>query len=82
MRTFTMYRRNVPETHTPGIHAAPADAPQFQGVIFDNGQCAIRWLLPGGSVSVWDSFEDMMAVHGHPEYDSELVWTGQKGSSS
>jgi hypothetical protein len=69
-----MYRRNVPkETHNE-LQANPSDQPQFEGVIFSDGRCAIRWLTAKGSTAVWDCFEDMMAIHGHPEYDSVLVW--------
>ena len=44
MKTFTMYRQDVPkETHPPGAVNAPDD-PQFQGVLFDDGTVAIRWM--------------------------------------
>lgn len=74
MRIFTMYRRNVPDaTHDANQKNAP-DEPQFEGVIFSDNRVAVRWLTKIGSVSVWDSFDDLMAIHGHPEYQSELVW--------
>lgn len=74
MRLFTMYRKNVPtETHDENQRNAPDD-PQFQGVVFDDGRVAVRWLTAKRSVSVWDNLEDMLAIHGHPEYGSELVW--------
>ena len=74
MRRFTMYRRDVPtQTHDNNQRNAP-DEPQFQGVVFDDGRVAVRWLTAKRSTSTWDSFEDMMAIHGHPEYGSELVW--------
>ena len=73
MRTFTMYRRNPPDTHDHNQKNAP-DEPQFEGVVFSDGTCAIRWRTAKCSTSVWDSLEDMLAIHGHPEYDSELVW--------
>jgi hypothetical protein len=69
-----MFRRAVPtETHDENQRNAP-DAPQFQGIEFDDGCVAVRWLTAKRSVSVWDSMEDMLAIHGHPEYGSELVW--------
>ena len=75
MKTFTMYRRKVPwETHN-AFQANPVDEPQFEGVVFTDGTCAIRWLTEKGSTAVWASFEDMMVIHGHPEYGSELVWS-------
>lgn len=74
MRTFTMYRRgDISATHDENQANAP-DEPQFEGVEFSDGRVAIRWLTPAASVSVWDSLEDAMKIHGHPEYDSELVW--------
>ena len=69
-----MYRRgDLSATHDENQRNAP-DEPQFEGVVFSDGRCALRWLTPAASVSVWDSFDDVMAIHGHPEYDSELVW--------
>lgn len=74
MKLFTMYRRAVPTlTHDENQRNA-ADEPQFQGVVFDDGRVAVRWLTAKRSVSVWDNMEDMLAIHGHPEYGSELVW--------
>ena len=69
-----MYRRgDISATHDEN-QANPSDAPQFEGVVFSDGRVAVRWLTPMASVSVWDSLSDLMGIHGHPEYDSELVW--------
>ena len=74
MKAFTMYRRGVPDaTHDTNQKNAP-DEPQFEGVVFTDGRVAIRWLTVKRSVAVWDSMEDMLAIHGHPEYGSEVVW--------
>ena len=74
MMLFTMYRANVPaDTHDENQRNAP-DEPQFQGVVFDDGKVAVRWLTAKRSVSVWDSMNDMLAIHGHPEYGSKLIW--------
>jgi hypothetical protein len=79
MRLFTMYRREVPtDTHDENQRNA-ADEPQFQGVVFDDGRVAVRWLTAKRSTSVWDNLDDMLAIHGHPEYGSELVWHGSSG---
>ena len=73
-RRFTMYRRNVPDaTHDANQKNAP-DQPQFEGVQFSDGTVAIRWLTAKRSTAVWASMDDAMAIHGHPEYGSELVW--------
>ena len=74
LRRFTMYRRAVPtETHDENQRNA-SNEPQFEGVIFSDGRVAVRWLTLKRSTSCWDSFDDMMAIHGHPEYVSEIVW--------
>lgn len=75
MRSFRMYRRNVPDaTHDANQKNAPEDV-QFEGVEFTDGSVAIRWMTAKRSTSVWASMDDMLAIHGHPEYGSELVWT-------
>jgi hypothetical protein len=68
-----MYRRVIPGTHDDNQANAPEE-PQFEGVVFSDGRVAVRWLTAKRSVSVWDSLDDMLAIHGHPEYGSELVW--------
>ena len=74
MKVFWMYRRgDLSATHASEAVNPPGD-PQFEGIVFDDGRCILHWLTEIRSVSVWDSFEDAMAIHGHPEYDSELVW--------
>ena len=78
MKTFTMYRRDVPDaTHNDNQKNAP-DAPQFEGVVFSDGRVAVRWLTAKRSVSVWDCMDDLLAIHGHPEYGSVLVWGQQE----
>lgn len=72
MRRFECYRPNPPEEYREqGLAAAP-DEVQFEGVIFTDGTCVIRWRTDYKSHSVWNSFEDLMRVHGHPEYGTEL----------
>lgn len=71
-----MYRRgDLSTTHGPELQG-PRDEPQFEGVVFSDGTCAIRWRTAIPSTSIWRSFADAMVVHGHPEarYGSELVW--------
>ena len=74
MKTFTMFRRNVPDATHNVNQKNPPDEPQFEGVVFSDGRVAIRWLTEKRSTAAWDSMEDMLAIHGHPEYGSELVW--------
>lgn len=74
MKRFTMFRRNVPiETHNEDQRGKP-DEPQFEGVVFADGHVAVRWCTAVRSTSVWASMSDMLRIHGHPEYGSELVW--------
>jgi hypothetical protein len=73
MQRFTMYRRDIPDTHNEDQANKP-DEPQFEGVVFHDGTVALRWMTTKKSVSVWDSMQDMLAIHGHPEYGSVLVW--------
>lgn len=82
MRTFTMYRRNVPDATHDTNQKNAADDPQFEGVVFSDGRVACRWLTAKRSVSVWDSMEDMLAIHGHPEYGSELIWHAAAGEGA
>lgn len=36
-----------------------------QGVIFDNGWCALTWLTEHTSVTFYTSIEEVVAIHGH-----------------
>jgi hypothetical protein len=74
MRMFTMYRRAVPDATHNSDQKNPPDQAQFEGVQFSDGTVAIRWLTARGSTACWASMDDMLAIHGHPEYGSELVW--------
>lgn len=76
MKRFIMYRPQVPATHTEFQKNAP-DKPQFEGVLFDDGKVVVHWLTAGHSISIWDSLDDMLVIHGHPEYDSKLVWVDE-----
>jgi len=74
MRAFTLFRRNPPATHTSGGYANQPDEPQLEGIVFTDGSVAVRWLTEYQSTSLWESFEDFETVHGHPEYDSRVIW--------
>ena len=36
-----------------------------QGVIFDNGWCALTWLTEHTSVAFYTSIKEVIAIHGH-----------------
>jgi hypothetical protein len=74
MKTFRVYRTNVPDTtHNADQKNAP-DEVQFEGVEFSDGRVAVRWLTAKRSVSIWDCMDDLLAIHGHPEYGSRIEW--------
>jgi hypothetical protein len=74
IRRFTVYRLAVPdETHNE-VQKNAADEPQFEGVVFTDGTVALRWCTAIAATSVWASLDDAMAIHGHPEYGSVIVW--------
>ena len=75
MKRFTAYRRNISQRDTHTALQKNADhEPQFEGVIFTDGSVAIRWLTACKSTSVWASLQDMLNIHGHPEYGTEIFW--------
>jgi len=74
MRRFVCYRTTPPEGYrAAGVANPPAD-PQFEGVVFSDGTVCVRWLTDFRSHSVWQSWDDLERVHGHPEYGTEIVW--------
>ena len=75
MKMFTMFRKGDLSTTHNELQANKPDEPQFEGIVFDDGKCVLHWLTAINSISVWDSFEDAMAIHGHPEYQSEIIWS-------
>jgi len=36
-----------------------------QGIQFDDGTCAMRWLTFKASVAFYDSIQDLQDIHGH-----------------
>lgn len=44
-----------------------------EGVCFDSGKVVLSWISEYQSVSVYDSVDDLQAVHGH-EGRSRVVW--------
>lgn len=58
MKIFEL-RREVDETGISGTGTVA------QGVIFDDGRCALRWLTACRSTAIYDSIEDVVRIHGH-----------------
>ena len=36
-----------------------------EGVVFDDGTCALRWLTMRRSTVIFDNVSDLIAIHGH-----------------
>lgn len=72
MRRFQCFRPNPPAEYLEKGLAAPPDEVQFEGVIFTDGSCSVRWCTEYKSFSNWESFEILLHVHGHPEYGTQI----------
>lgn len=71
MRCFTMSReQDVSRVSGTGV--------VLEGVMFSTGVVVVHWLTPGprGSISVWDSLEQFLAIHvrPHPENHTLIVF--------
>ena len=44
-----------------------------EGVEFSNGKCALCWTTKYRSVAVYDSFKELMEIHGH-DGKTEVIW--------
>ena len=75
MKRFTAYRRTISQrdTHT-AFQKNADDVPQFEGIVWTDGTVTLRWLTACRSTSVWESLKDMLNIHGHPEYGTEIIW--------
>lgn len=75
MLRFIGYRPDAAalNNHSAGT-LAPADEPQYHGVVFADGSVACRWLTEFRSISTWASLADFVRVHGHPEYGTVIIW--------
>lgn len=74
MRRFEVYRPCPPEDYRAQGAANAPDEVQFEGVVFSDGTVCVRWLTLYRSHSVWASFDDLAAIHGHPEYGTRIEW--------
>lgn len=75
MKRFTAFRRELAQrgTHTPD-QMNDESLPQFEGVVWSDGTVALRWLTACRSTSVWGSLDEMLRIHGHPEYGTDIIW--------
>lgn len=73
IRTFKLDRHE-------DIHGKSGTGIVAQGVEFDDGTVAMRWLTDTNSTVLFDSVEDVEKIHGH-EGKSAIVWDDDKVSS-
>ena len=58
MRTFILYR----VTDVSGVSGTGVVA---EGVEFTDGVCVCRWMTDTATTTVYDSIQDVEAIHGH-----------------
>ncbi len=44
-----------------------------EGIMFSDGSCAVRWLTKYTSWAIYNSIEDVIAIHGH-EGATNVEW--------
>ncbi len=76
-RTFKLYR---PQKEADGISYLQPEVSPLEGCLFSDGSLAVRWMTLDHSTAVWPSLDNFLAVHGHSDYGSFIVWddTGEK----
>lgn len=58
MKQFWLKRsKDVSGTSGTGIVA--------EGIVFENGKCALNWLTPTSSIGIYDNIEVLEKIHGH-----------------
>lgn len=70
-RTFKLYR---PNKAADGISYLEPDVSPLEGCLFSDGSLAVRWMTLNHSTAVWPSLDDFLAIHGHADYASYIVW--------
>lgn len=66
MRRFELHR----DQDATGVSGVGVVA---QGIEFDDGACALRWLTATSSTAVYASAADIITIHGHGGL-TRLVW--------
>lgn len=74
MKRFEVYRPAPPQEYYDKGTANPPDQIQFEGIEWSDGRVSVRWMTQFRSFSNWDSMEDLVRVHGHPEYGTIVKW--------
>lgn len=76
-RTFKLYR---PNKAADGVSYLEPEVSPLEGCVFSDGSLAVRWMTLDHSTAVWPSLSNFLAVHGHSDYGSFIVWddTGER----
>lgn len=76
-RTFKLFR---PNKAADGVSYLPSEVSPLEGCLFSDGSLAVRWMTLDHSTAVWPNLDNFLAVHGHSDYGSFIVWddTGEK----
>jgi len=70
MRCFFLRRHKDPS----GVSGIGVVA---EGVVFETGKVALSWLSEHSTVTLLESVEDVLILHGH-EGDTELIWDDEE----
>lgn len=72
--SFKGYRPNPPAGYAEKGTTNSGETPDYEGYIFSDGMVAVRWLTTFRSVSIWTCWDDFWNVHGHPEYETNVIF--------
>lgn len=59
------------------IHGVSGTGVVAEGVVFENGKCALNWLTPTSSVGIYDNMEVLEKIHGH-EGKTKIIFKRRK----
>lgn len=74
MKLFMGYRPEPRPEYAPAGLTNSGERADYEGVVFDDGTVAVRWLTQYRSHSVWADWANFYRVHGHPEYGTRIEW--------
>lgn len=84
MKMFKVYRVTPPEEYVKaGLAAAGLKrlygrpVPDMEGVLFDDGSVAVRWMTTYASHVIWKDWETLYKVHidPHQNYGTRVEWS-------
>lgn len=72
MKLFEGYRPSPTEQFIKNGWTNGPNKPDYQGVEFDDGSVAVRWLTQYRSTSHWDNMATFLHVYGSPDTETEI----------